>query len=43
MGELFGDPHWVPPARLERRAEAAGLRPERRVGRLLGHYSVFTK
>jgi ubiquinone/menaquinone biosynthesis C-methylase UbiE len=42
VGELFGDPHWVSPARLRRGAERAGLRFERRVGRLLGHYSVFS-
>jgi ubiquinone/menaquinone biosynthesis C-methylase UbiE len=38
VGELFGDPHWVSPATLRRQAEAAGLRFDRRVGRLLGHY-----
>src|SRR5215216_3483805 len=32
VGELFGDPHWVSPAALARRAEAAGLRLERRIG-----------
>jgi ubiquinone/menaquinone biosynthesis C-methylase UbiE len=41
VGELFGDPHWVSPAALHRRAERAGLRFERRVGRLLGHFGVF--
>jgi SAM-dependent methyltransferase len=41
VGELFGDPHWVSPTSLRRRAERAGLRFERRAGRLLGHYSVF--
>ena len=43
VGELFGDPHWVSPRNLRRQAEAAGLRIERRVGRLLGHYTVLTK
>jgi ubiquinone/menaquinone biosynthesis C-methylase UbiE len=38
VGELFGDPHWVSPATLRRQTEAAGLRFDRRVGRLLGHY-----
>jgi ubiquinone/menaquinone biosynthesis C-methylase UbiE len=41
VGELFGDPHWVSPTALRRGAEQAGLRFERRVGRLLGHYGVF--
>lgn len=43
VGELFGDPHWVAPAALRRRGESAGLRFERRVGRLLGHYTVFRR
>ena len=43
VGELFGDPHWVAPAQLRRRAEAAGLRFNRRVGRLAGHYTVFDR
>ena len=43
VGELFGDPHWVSPGALERRAEQAGLAPERRLTKLLGHYSVFTR
>lgn len=43
VGELFGDPHWVAPGTLRRRGEGAGLRFERRDGRLLGHYSVFRK
>lgn len=41
VGELFGDPHWVAPGALRRRAEAAGLTFERRVGPPLGHYTVF--
>ena len=43
VGELFGDPHWVAPATLRRRGEEAGLRFERRTGRLLGHYSLFRR
>jgi ubiquinone/menaquinone biosynthesis C-methylase UbiE len=43
VGELFGDPHWVAPGTLRRRGEAAGLRFERRVGRLLGHYTVVRR
>jgi ubiquinone/menaquinone biosynthesis C-methylase UbiE len=43
VGELLGDPHWVSPGKLREQAEAAGLRLERRVGRLLGHYTVLTK
>jgi ubiquinone/menaquinone biosynthesis C-methylase UbiE len=43
VGELFGDPHWVAPAVLRQRGERAGLRFQRRVGRLAGHYSVFGK
>jgi ubiquinone/menaquinone biosynthesis C-methylase UbiE len=42
VGELLGDPHWVAPEALQRRGERAGLRFERRVGRLLGHYTVFS-
>jgi ubiquinone/menaquinone biosynthesis C-methylase UbiE len=43
VGELFGDPHWVSPAALRRRAEEAGLRFERSTGRLLGQFSSFVK
>jgi ubiquinone/menaquinone biosynthesis C-methylase UbiE len=43
VGELFGDPHWVAPGTLGRRGESAGLRFDRRVGRLLGHYTVFRR
>ena len=43
VGELFGDPHWVAPPTLRRRAERAGLHFQGRGGRLLGQYSVFTK
>jgi ubiquinone/menaquinone biosynthesis C-methylase UbiE len=43
VGELFGDPHWVSPGALRRRAEEAGLRFERSTGRLLGQFSSFVK
>lgn len=43
VGELFGDPHWVSPAALRRQGEAAGLRFDGRVGRLLGHYTLLTR
>jgi ubiquinone/menaquinone biosynthesis C-methylase UbiE len=43
VGELFGDPHWVPPSALRRRAEAAGLNFQRRLGPALGCFSVFAK
>jgi ubiquinone/menaquinone biosynthesis C-methylase UbiE len=41
VGELFGDPHWVSPRALARRAEAAGLRLERRIGPPLGYFGVL--
>ena len=41
VGEVIGDPHWVSPAALERRAGAAGLRLERRVGSPLGYFAVL--
>jgi ubiquinone/menaquinone biosynthesis C-methylase UbiE len=43
VGELFGDPHWVTPNALRRRAEAAGLTFEHRLGPALGCFSVFAK
>jgi ubiquinone/menaquinone biosynthesis C-methylase UbiE len=43
VGELFGDPHWVSPGALQRRAEEAGLRFERRVGGFPGGFSAFVK
>ena len=43
VGEIFGDPHWVSPTALRRRGEDAGLRFARRVGRLIGHYTVFER
>ncbi|HMJ03516.1 MAG TPA: class I SAM-dependent methyltransferase [Conexibacter sp.] len=41
VGELFGDPHWVSPAKLQARAERAGLRFERRIGSPLGYFARF--
>ncbi len=41
VGELIGDPHMVTPGALRRRGEAAGLRPERRVGPWAGSYTVL--
>ena len=41
VGELIGDPHWVSPRALRRRAEAAGLRFERRIGTPLGYFGVL--
>jgi ubiquinone/menaquinone biosynthesis C-methylase UbiE len=41
VGELFGDPHWVSPAKLQARAERAGLRFEHRIGSPLGYFARF--
>jgi ubiquinone/menaquinone biosynthesis C-methylase UbiE len=41
VGELFGDPHMVTEGALRERAEAAGLRFERRVGGKLGFFARF--
>jgi ubiquinone/menaquinone biosynthesis C-methylase UbiE len=41
VGELFGDPHMVTERALRERAEAAGLRFERRVGGKLGFFARF--
>lgn len=41
VGELFGDPHWVSPAKLRARAERAGLRFETRLGSPLGYFARF--
>jgi ubiquinone/menaquinone biosynthesis C-methylase UbiE len=41
VGELFGDPHYVSPGKLEQRAQAAGLRLERRNGPALGYFARF--
>lgn len=38
VGELFGDPHWVRFASLERRARSAGLSSEHRLGGFLGYF-----
>ncbi len=43
VGELLADAHWVPPGALQRRAEAAGLRLERRVGTPLGYFARFAR
>lgn len=39
VGELFGDPHYVSPAALERRAGDARLRLERRNGPRFGYFA----
>jgi ubiquinone/menaquinone biosynthesis C-methylase UbiE len=43
VGELFGDPHWVNPASLRRRAEQAALAFERRSGSPLGYFARFRR
>lgn len=43
VGELFGDPHMVGEASLRRRATAAGLRFERRLGPRFGYFAVLRK
>jgi ubiquinone/menaquinone biosynthesis C-methylase UbiE len=43
VGELFGDPHMVGEPSLRRRATAAGLRLERRIGPRWGYFAVFRK
>ena len=43
VGELFGDPHWVSPKRLRRRADAAGLRFDRRHGTPLAYFARYLK
>jgi SAM-dependent methyltransferase len=43
VGELVGDPHYVSPGALERRAGAAGLRLERRNGPALGYFARFAR
>jgi ubiquinone/menaquinone biosynthesis C-methylase UbiE len=42
-GELFGDPHYVSAKSLRRRAEAAGLRYDDRVGPRLGYFARFRR
>jgi ubiquinone/menaquinone biosynthesis C-methylase UbiE len=41
VGELLGDPHMVTERALRRRATAAGLRFERRVGPAFGYFAVL--
>ena len=41
VGELVGDPHYVTLGSLRRRAEAAELRFERRLGPKLGYFARF--
>jgi ubiquinone/menaquinone biosynthesis C-methylase UbiE len=41
VGELFGDPHMVGERALRRRAKAAGLTLERRVGPPFGYFGVL--
>ena len=43
VGELMGDPHWVSPKAIEKLAAANGLRYERRIGSLVGSFSVLSK
>jgi ubiquinone/menaquinone biosynthesis C-methylase UbiE len=43
VGELFGDPHWVSPARLRARAADAGLELVRRSGTPLGYFARFER
>ncbi|HEV3001932.1 MAG TPA: methyltransferase domain-containing protein [Solirubrobacteraceae bacterium] len=43
VGELLGDPHWVSPKALERRAAAAGLRVERRLGTPVGYFARLVR
>jgi ubiquinone/menaquinone biosynthesis C-methylase UbiE len=42
-GELFGDPHWVSPKALRRRAQAAVLLFERRFGTAPGYFARFER
>ena len=43
VGELFGDPHWVALRALQRRAEAADLRFEERVGTPLAYFARLSR
>ena len=43
VGELFGDPHWVAPARLRRRGEGAGLRFDERMGTPLAYFARLSR
>ncbi len=42
VGELLGDPHWVSPKSLRRRAQNAGLSFERQEGGPLGYFARFS-
>ena len=41
VGELAGDPHFVTPGAVRRRAEAGGVRFERRDGPPFGYFALF--
>jgi ubiquinone/menaquinone biosynthesis C-methylase UbiE len=43
VGELMGDPHWVSPKAIEKLANNNGLHYERRIGSLVGSFSVLSK
>lgn len=43
VGELLGDPHYVTPPSLERRAQSAGLQLRERRGTWLGYFAVLAK
>jgi ubiquinone/menaquinone biosynthesis C-methylase UbiE len=42
VGELVGDPHYVTPPSLRRRADRAGLVFDRRIGPVLGYFARFS-
>jgi ubiquinone/menaquinone biosynthesis C-methylase UbiE len=43
VGELLGDPHYVPLRALRLRAAAVGLGFDRRLGSALGYFALFSK
>jgi ubiquinone/menaquinone biosynthesis C-methylase UbiE len=43
VGELFGDPHFTTPGRLERLGAEAGLTLERRSGPWIGYFALLRK
>jgi ubiquinone/menaquinone biosynthesis C-methylase UbiE len=43
VGELMGDPHWVSPRAIERLATDNGFRYERRIGSVIGSFSVLSR
>ncbi len=43
VGELMGDPHWVSPKAIEKLAAGNGFRYERRIGSLIGSFSVLSR